>query len=101
MAQACAHEDFRSDVTVHRHTRSDDDPTVIGYSANIRVACSRCLEPFIFVGPPVGVLPNEPTISVDAQELRTPLRPTSDPTIGAGLAGFRVNFKERRLRGDN
>lgn len=96
---ACAHEEFQAEVCVNRGTKSDDDPTVISFSADIHVWCAECEEPFIFLGPPVGLLPNEPTISVDARELRAPLAPSSDPTFGGGLAGFKVQFKAVREAG--
>lgn len=84
-------------VTITRVCADDDREKIIGYTATVVVQCNRCSEPFAFVGPPVGLLPDEPTISPDALELRVPIRPQSDPTIGKGLAGFRVNFREQRL----
>lgn len=92
----CKHEDFSASVTVHRITNSEGSD-VIGYMADVEVACAHCNEPFAFIGPPVGQLPDEPGISVDALQLRAPIRPASSPLLAGGLAGFRVNFKQQRL----
>lgn len=70
---------------------------MIGYQVDVHVRCEQCKEPFVFIGPPVGQLPTEPCISVDATELRAPIRPISDPSVRDGLVGFRVNFKEQRI----
>lgn len=85
----CTHQDFVANVDVNRLTASDDDPTVIGYSADVRIECLACHEPFVFVGAPVGMLRTTPCMSVDGTELRAPIRPqSSDPHFGMGLAGF-------------
>ncbi|MFJ2477078.1 hypothetical protein ACIOWI_29585 [Streptomyces sp. NPDC087659] len=91
----CLHENFDAFVEVNRITASDDDPTVVGYSAAIKVLCRDCEEPFRWTGVPAGVSPARPTCSIDETELRAPLRPASaDPDFGLGLPGFSVQFKE-------
>lgn len=91
----CEHEDFSAVVEVNRLAASDDDPTIVGYSADVRVECASCGERFVFVGAPVGLLPTKPACSVDGLELRVPLRPQSaDPHFGMGLAGFAARVRE-------
>lgn len=93
----CAHENFDAIVDVNRLTASDNDPTVVAYSADIKVNCRDCGEPFRWTGVPAGASPRQPMCSVDETELRAPLRPASaDPDFGMGLPGFSVQYKEGR-----
>ncbi|MFI1535511.1 hypothetical protein [Streptomyces anandii] len=93
--QPCPHEDFHAVVQVDRITASDDDPTVIGYSATITVTCTACEEPFRWTGVPAGTSPRAPMCSADETELRAPLRPASaDPDFGLGLPGFAINYRQ-------
>lgn len=90
--RACPHENFEATVGVHRLTDGDDGP-VTGYTAEIRVRCLDCDEPFRWIGVPAGLSPREPRVSVDETELRAPLRPaSSDPDFGLGLPGFAVRM---------
>lgn len=92
--RACPHEDFEATVEVNRIACSDDDPTIVGYSADVRVSCGQCDEPFRWTGLQAGLSPAEPMVSVDETELRAPLRPASaDPDFGMGLPGFAVGFR--------
>ena len=92
--RACPHEQFAAEVGVNRLTATDDGP-VTGYTADIRVMCADCGEPFRWVGVPAGVLPNRPACSVDETELHAPLRPaSSDPDFGLGIPGFAVRYRE-------
>ena len=87
----CDHINFEALVIVNRIQRSDDDPTVVGYNADITVACAGCGEPFRWTGVAAGMSPGRPMCSVDGTELRAPLRPaSSDPDFGLGLPGFSV-----------
>jgi hypothetical protein len=91
----CDHEDFEAVVTVNRIQRSDDDPTVIGYSADIAVTCAGCGEPFRWTGVQAGMSPARPMCSVDETQLRAPLRPASnDPDFGLGIPGFAVTMPD-------
>ncbi|MGW6292448.1 hypothetical protein [Streptomyces sp. NPDC055058] len=93
--RACPHENFAAHVDVARITRSDTDPTVIGYSADIKVNCTDCDEPFRWTGVPAGLSPRQPMCSIDETELHAPLRPASaDPDFGLGLPGFSVRYRE-------
>ncbi|WP_426568135.1 hypothetical protein [Streptomyces canus] len=91
----CPHENFDAFVEVNRLTASDDAPTAIGYSADIKVRCHDCGEPFRWTGVQAGLSPRGPMCSVDETELRAPLRPASaDPDFGLGLPGFSVRYRE-------
>src|SRR6267378_831653 len=93
--RACPHADFAAEVEVNRLTASDDDPTVIGYSASAWVRCADCDEPFRWTGVPAGSSPHHPACSPDETELRAPLRPaSSDPDFGLGLPGFTITYRE-------
>jgi hypothetical protein len=92
--RACPHENFDAYVDVNRVTASDNDPTVVGYSADIKVTCHDCGEPFRWTGVPAGISPRQPMCSVDETELHAPLRPASaDPDFGLGLPGFAINYR--------
>lgn len=92
--RACPHEQFEATVEVNRIARSDDDPTIVGYSADVRVWCGQCEEPFRWTGLKAGLMRDRPMVSVDETELRAPLRPASaDPDFGMGLPGFAVEFR--------
>lgn len=92
--KACAHEDFNVHVEVNRLARSDDDPTIIGYSADIRVECAQCKEPFRWNGVQAGLSPAHPMCSIDEKTLSAPLRPASaDPDFGLGLPGYAVTYR--------
>lgn len=91
----CPHTEFDAFVDVARITKSDDDPTVIGYSADIKVNCHDCGEPFRWTGAPAGLSPAHPTCSVDETSLIAPLRPASaDRDFGLGLPGYAVTVRE-------
>ncbi|MFI8535391.1 hypothetical protein ACIGMX_34740 [Streptomyces aquilus] len=90
----CPHENFDAYVEVNRLAASDDDPTIVGYAADIKVNCRDCDEPFRWIGVPAGLSPRQPMCSVDETELHAPLRPASaDPDFGMGLPGFAINCR--------
>lgn len=92
--RACPHEDFEAVVSVGRLTASDTDPTVTGYTAEIKVSCTGCGEPFRWIGVPAGLSPRQPMCSLDETKLRAPLRPaSSDPDFGLGIPGFAINYR--------
>lgn len=89
----CPHLNFAAAVNVGRITRSDDDPTIVGYTADITVQCVDCGEPFRWVGVPAGLSPRRPMVSVDETELHAPIRPaSSDPDFGLGIPGFAIRM---------
>lgn len=78
----CDHETFESAVEVTRLTAVEGGP-VTGFSAAVRVRCTGCGEPFMWVGVPVGASPRQPMSSRDGREMRAPLRPmSSEPGFG-------------------
>lgn len=90
----CPHLDFAAYVAVNRITGRDDDPTVIGYSADITVTCADCGEPFRWTGVAAGLSPAGPMCSIDEATLIAPLRPASaDPDFGLGLPGYAVSYR--------
>lgn len=90
----CPHEDFDAVVEVNRLTSEPDGP-VTAYSADIRIRCSQCDEPFRWIGVQAGVRPDQPMVSVDETQLRAPIRPaSSDPDFGLGIPGFAVRWRE-------
>lgn len=92
--RACCHPDFVANVEVARITKSDDDQAVIAYSATITVACMACGERFRWTGVPAGLLPTQPTCSVDETELIAPCRPASaDPDFGMGIPGYSIRCR--------
>lgn len=88
--RACPHDDFEATVEVNRLVGTDGGP-VTAYSADIRVCCANCREPFRWIGAPAGLLPTQPCVGVDETELHAPLRPaSSDPDFGLGIPGFAI-----------
>lgn len=93
--RACVHEDFEAAVEVNRLTDHEGDEEVVGYSADIRVACANCREPFRWTGLKAGLSPARPMCSVDETVMLAPLRPASaDPDFGMGLPGYAVDFHD-------
>lgn len=94
--RGCPHENFDVLACINRLTKTDDDPTVTGYSAEIKVTCRDCGEPFRWTGLDAGLSPAHPMCNVDETTLRAPIRPASaDPDFGLGLPGYAVNYRER------
>lgn len=85
----CLHMNFDAEVSCNRLTKSDDDPTVIAYNAEIRIRCHECGLPFEFIGVDAGMSGERPMASVDAQELRAPIKPKGLAIMPA-IPGFAV-----------
>lgn len=75
----CEHKNFFAKVDVTRLTESDESDVVTGYTADIRIKCDECGLPFQFIGLPGGYSPAQPMCSFDAQEMRAPIKPSTDP----------------------
>lgn len=72
----CEHKTFQSNVSVGRITADETpDSPIIGFMADIKIRCSDCGKDFYFVGVETGVSSEEPRVSVDGTELRTPISP--------------------------
>lgn len=94
--RACPHEEFAALVEVNR-IRADKNMSVVGYSADIKVHCCDCGEPFRWIGVEPGASPRGPMCSIDETELRAPLRPASaDPDFGLGLPGVAVRINQHQ-----
>lgn len=107
----CPHEHFTAHVDVNRigtienpnprplHVNISGAP-IEAFSADVRISCTQCGEPFRFIGMPAGVMPNRPACSVDEREAHLPIRPaSSDPDFGLGIPGFAVRYFEGTDRG--
>lgn len=90
--RACPHMNFDVHAIVNRLSKTEGGP-INAYSADIRIACHECGEPFRFIGAPAGLQANRPCVSVDETELRAPIRPaSSDPDFGLGIPGFAIRM---------
>lgn len=90
----CPHEDFSACVEVNRLTEREGDEAPNAYSADIRVSCARCGEPFRWIGLQAGLSGGRPMCSVDETVLSAPLRPaSSDPDFGLGIPGYAVTWR--------
>jgi len=66
---------------------------VTGFAVSVRLECAVCGEPFVWIGPPLGLNARTPTVSIDRCELRAPARPASFPLgWGEDLPGVSVRF---------
>ena len=90
----CPHMNFMADVDVARIT--SDDGVVYRYSADVKVKCNDCGLPFRFVGLPVGLDFNSPTVNVDATEARLPLAPKGE--VLSELEGTPIGFSIRKVQ---
>lgn len=75
----CEHENFAVEANVARLSDVEDGP-INGFSADIKILCMDCGEPFVFIGLPVGLDPRRPMSSLSGTELRAPIRPVSSPS---------------------
>lgn len=73
----CDHPTFQARTAVMRLTSVEGGP-VTGYSADIRIRCSKCGLPFRFKGLPTGSSPDQPMASFLGDELRAPIEPAPD-----------------------
>ena len=90
----CPHATHEAWVGVHRLTASDDAPTVIGYTTDIKITCAECGEPFRWKGVQAGTSQTGPMCSLDEFTLHAPIRPaSSDPDFGLGIPGYAINYR--------
>jgi hypothetical protein len=85
----CEHPDFTGEIDVNRLEDSG------GFSADVRIRCSACDEPFVFVGSLLsGLSSQEPRVNMDGTELRAPIQPRSWGRTGlVRYAGFDVRVE--------
>ncbi len=72
----CEHKNFAASVDVNRLTETDGG-RVTGYSADVRIQCVECQEPFRFIGLPCGVDPTGACVNIDGTEGRFAILPKS------------------------
>jgi hypothetical protein len=51
------------------------------WTADLRITCDACQEPFRFVGLPAGWSIEKPMVSIDGLELRAPIEPQGAPRL--------------------
>jgi hypothetical protein len=85
----CEHINFRVDANIARVQRSEEDPTIVSFMADLRVKCADCDKPFEWIGFPMGYSPNEPRVSIDGKECRAPIKPEG-VVMPIDLPSFRV-----------
>lgn len=88
----CAHENFKCHCGVGRLSAEEGGP-ITHYTAEIRIECAECGEPFQFLGLPMGHSAYGAATSVDALELRAAIKPQNGPMPPPGLIGFSVSMK--------
>jgi hypothetical protein len=54
------------------------------FTADIRIECTQCEEPFRFLGLDPGWSPFEPMVSVTGLEMHVPIEPQGTPQIASG-----------------
>ena len=88
----CKHENFRVDANV---ARLED---VGAFSVDLRIKCTDCDMPFEWVGLPAGFSHYQPSVNIDAQEMRAPIVPLGGKPPD-NLPGFRVT--QARISGSD
>lgn len=92
----CDHPHFMVHADVNRLTREGGGPAY-AFAADFHVNCAVCGQSFVFLCPVGGLLPDQPTISVDGTELRAPMVPSDRPEM-RGEVGFRVSVASELMR---
>lgn len=88
---SCQHETFEAVVNVGRiGGDGEDGGSPHWFTADVRVRCLECGEPFAFKGLPCGVSQNRPMVSADGLEARLPLASPSEVALSEmpGLYGL-------------
>ena len=88
----CKHENFQAVVKVCRLVDEKGESQVNAFVAEINVVCMECMLPFEWVGLPVGYSGVQPMTSLDATELRAPLKPVGVEKM-PGIPSYSVQFR--------
>lgn len=80
----CEHLDWSASVGVGRIMASDEDPTIIRHTVEVRVECSACGHPLEFQGLPMGIDTHGPTMSPDGLEARLVAVPKGENLLATG-----------------
>lgn len=71
----CDHKGFVAYVAVNRLEDTGR------FSADVKIHCIDCKEPFRFLGLKAGSSPYEPLVSIDGLEARMPIEPQGIPKL--------------------
>lgn len=71
----CPHIEFSLSADIVRLTDGPSGP-IVGFTADLRVTCAGCGEPFVWLAP-AGVSADAPTTSLDGLTLRAPIVPAA------------------------
>jgi len=87
--EPCSHFDFAAEVKVLRHEDTG------GFTAEIEIHCTKCGEPFRFLGLPAGMLNGRPSCSVTGLMLIAPIEPQGVPQLASGARYEMPRIPER------
>lgn len=73
----CEHHAFKTIARIGRLLAKEGDTAAVAFTAELRITCVDCGEPFQFIGLPAGSSPVAPSVSVDGEEARMPIAPAS------------------------
>jgi len=79
----CEHNQFRASVNVSRLEDNEASGVITGYTADVKISCLECGQPFEFVGLEAGLSPFGPMVNVDSTELRAPIKPATGQLVHA------------------
>ncbi len=68
---ACEHFEFECFCNVNRILDKDDK---VRFTVDIQVKCRKCEKPFVFIGLPMGLLHDSPTMGAFGYEARLPIK---------------------------
>lgn len=86
----CDHPDFEAHVAVARLSDSGR------FNADVRIKCTKCGEPFRFIGLPCGIDLNGAAVSVDGTEARLAIAPRNGVATPLDKDGDVHGFTVRR-----
>ena len=77
LMEICCHPEFECFCSVNRITKGEykyaEKP--IAFTVDIQVKCKKCEKPFVFIGLPMGLLHDAPTMGIFGYEARLPIKP--------------------------
>ncbi len=101
---SCPHERIDADVSTTRVT--DGNGNVVGFTADVQLACAGCGCPMEFLGMEHGLHPREPRAGLSGLEARLPIRPNPaaadivcNPQVVDGRRLYRVPHEDPKERG--
>lgn len=85
VADDCRHEDFVSEVEIHRLTPDEGGDEIVTFVAELQIRCNDCDAAFGFRGPPAGFSFREPRCRVDATQISLPLMSPAELQLAGPL----------------